>query len=84
MIPYSPQRPSFSLSQLASRTIGQAVKTSAPQTPIKAFYVSTGIAAALGIAYGVIPKKQKTWKKVAMSGSVIALAITAVLFTLGD
>lgn len=41
-------------------------------------------AAGLGIAAGAIPKKEKTLRSAAIGGSVLALAVTGLLFMWGD
>lgn len=76
------------LSAAASCALRQSAAASAPLTPAKkAASWTTGLlvlAAASGIAAGVIPKKEKAWRKAAIGTSVSALAGTAIVFTFFD
>lgn len=68
------------LSRAASHELGQ-IKLSSPGA---ALYTALGVASAAGIAAGVIPKKEKAWRKTAMGVSVVGLAAAALLFAFSD
>lgn len=68
------------LSAQASRELGQLSFKSKGV----ALYGALGVASAAGIAAGVIPKKEKAWRKTAMGISVVGLAAAALLFAFSD
>jgi hypothetical protein len=72
---------------MASCALNQAAAPAGAPSPAKTVTWTTGLlvlAAASGIAAGLIPKKEKTWRKAAIGTSVTALAGTAILFTFWD
>lgn len=73
-------QPSPALSERASRELSQI----SPKGMSAAVTIGLAMTAILGIAAGVIPKKEKTYRKVAIGGSVLSLAATGLLLTLGD
>jgi hypothetical protein len=63
---------------MASRAIAQAATN--PRKPIPWLTIALAGAAGAGIASGVIPKKEKAWRKAALGGSVLLLGVSAILF----
>lgn len=74
------QGTSRELSYAASRALG-AISLKSPGTTL---YGALAVASVAGIAAGIIPKKEKTARKVAMGVSVVGLAAAALLFAFSD
>lgn len=64
---------------MASRAIRMAQGTPVQRSNV-AITIGLTATAALGIAAGVIPKRETTLRSVAIGGSVLALAITGIIF----